>query len=917
LLIAGFGMLQTAAQPLPNGSVGGFEDDGNMVEEPAVTGTMDWDNATGVLTQVTDDTIDSGYKGSSKENAPETFVCNTGGADPGKNNILRAYVNTRITGPPDVNPTTAFLDLGFVRESGTGDAHVNFEFNRNNITNPCPFTGRTTGDLLITFDFPGGSGVANITAFQWDAALDSGKGNWAGFTLPAGSAAGGTNAEPITDVFTNDPIGVREFGEATVDLVAFDEATGGGLLACPGFGHVNIRSRSSGESFNSALQDRLPQTTIDVSTCGSVQLQKNDDADNPLPGAQFGLFASDDPNATGTAVYTCTSNAQGICSFPMVAPDDYFLHEISAPTGYDPDPEIRPVTVGFREDVDLTGAPFTDPRQTGFVHIDKVLHDLDGKTVDPSDPSVLDGTTFQLYQDTNNNGSMQAGEESTLWPSGDPATCVIENGDAACDIGPVATGDYRVAETVAPPNSNSAGDVNVTVTQGNVAEAAVVDYVNILSAINISLDKSAGATANVGETVVYSFDVTTIGPRLHDITLEEQTTLCASAPTGPGASDIGSDGYLTVGETWHYTCSHVVTMQDTDPLLNTAKVTGTDDYGRDTSSTDHASIDILYPDVTVAKTAVDPSISFGTNAAFTIVASVGGDDGAIARGVQVTDTLPSGLTWTDDSASCTVTNGTDLSCNFGDMAKGTTATVTVTAPTTEQNCGDIVNPKATVSATNEKPADQENNDSSSATIHVSCDRVDVTKTGPDTASVGDTITYVVSVKNTGNNDLVTVVFSDPVCDANTVVLVDDGNGDTTLAVDETWVYNCTHVVTATDPDPLPNTATVTGTDIEGETASDSDSHSVDILPVAVAPEDVAPAKLARTGFLVGKWVTVAIVLLGMGLLFELLSRPVLVVASIGSGRRRKPTPARKSKWLLFGQVTMVATWLTARSLRKR
>ncbi|MEY2420221.1 MAG: hypothetical protein QOI95_288 [Acidimicrobiaceae bacterium] len=956
VLLATIGVLQATGQPLSSGSVGGFEDDGNMIEQAAVTGTMDWSNATGTLVTATDDSIDSGYQGSSKENEPENFACNTGGASPGKNNILRAYVNTRITGPLNLNPTTAFLDLAFVRAAGNGDAHINFEFNRNNITNQCPFEGRSPNDILITFDFPGGGGTADLSTFSWDGS------NWSPTSLlPAGSLAGDTNSGTIVDTIATGNIGSREFGEATVDLVAFDTAIGGGLLACPGFGHVNIRSRSSGESFNAALQDRLPQTTVDVSTCGSVKLKKNDDAGHALPGAQFGLF--DNANATGAPIYTCTSNALGICTFSSVTPADYWVAETLAPPGYNLDESApQKVTVGFRQAVDLTATPYENPAKVGFVHINKVLHGINGQTVTPSNAAILDGTAFALYKDANNNLTRQSpGEDAHLWPSGNAATCTIAGGTSGCTIGPVQLGNYRVAETQAPPNSASAGDVNVTVTEGTAEQAVNVNYVNILNAINIALDKSAGATANVGDTVNYSFNVITTGPRLHNIALDEQTTLCAAAPVFQANSDTNSNGFLEVGETWHYSCSHVVTMQDTDPLVNTAKATGTDDYGRTVESTDNASVDILYPDVTSTKVAGPSPISAGATASFTITANVGGDNGAIAQDVHVTDTLPAGFTWSSNNGDCLITGGVNLDCSFGNMNKGATASVTVSAATSTENCGDDIVNQATITATNERQSAQANNDSAEVLVHVTCGDVSVLKTadtdiidagdtaaftivvstdavqtsndvqltdtlpagitwsedsadcgitgllltcdfgnlapsstrtihvtgltdvadcgvlsntanvsssnepegesgnntstaeitvlcpisigiikdGPQFAHLGDTITYVIDVENNGLANLVTVDLSDPICDGDSLHVVDDGNGDSVLAIGETWTYNCTHVVTASDPDPLPNTATVSGTDVRGRDAGGEASHSVDIIHPAITIDKTA------------------------------------------------------------------------------
>src|SRR5207248_1520645 len=54
--------------------------------------------------------------------------------------------------------------------------------------------------------------------------------------------------------------------------------------------------------------------------------------------------------------------------------------------------------------------------------------------------------------------------------------------------------------------------------------------------------------------------------------------------------------------TWHWTCDHKVTALDPNPLPNTAKVTGTDDFGRSVSATDDHSVIIIHPAIQVVKT---------------------------------------------------------------------------------------------------------------------------------------------------------------------------------------------------------------------------------------------------------------------------------------------------------------------------
>src|SRR5204863_196708 len=70
-----------------------------------------------------------------------------------------------------------------------------------------------------------------------------------------------------------------------------------------------------------------------------------------LAGAVFGLYSSTD--GTGTAVTTCTSAADGTCTFDKVVPGDYSIKEISAPAGYSADTSVKQVTVGFHATVDV------------------------------------------------------------------------------------------------------------------------------------------------------------------------------------------------------------------------------------------------------------------------------------------------------------------------------------------------------------------------------------------------------------------------------------------------------------------------------------------------------------------------------------------------------------------------------------
>ena len=310
------------------GVIGGFEQEGDQSFpglDPTVNGTFDWENVTPTVT--VDDTLDSGFQGSSKELEPLNWTCNTGGGDPKKDNILRVYSNVRA------DPTSIFLDLAWIRESNNSSAHLNFELNQATQTEPptfgnntpCPLN-RTVGDFLITYDFAGGSAQPDIVIYRWTGTT------WDPTGIVATAAGAVNTAGPITDEVVGGTIPLGQFGEVTLDLTAPLGAPGGTSI-CDDFTTLNVRSRSSGNVIESALQDRV--RGIGIELCGE-----------PQPGRII-VEKQTDPNGA-TAVFGFTadyaapfnlSDNETNDSGPLVVADGPFsVSETSAPPGWAPAP---------------------------------------------------------------------------------------------------------------------------------------------------------------------------------------------------------------------------------------------------------------------------------------------------------------------------------------------------------------------------------------------------------------------------------------------------------------------------------------------------------------------------------------------------------------------------------------------------
>lgn len=104
---------------------------------------------------------------------------------------------------------------------------------------------------------------------------------------------------------------------------------------------------------------------------GTINIEKTDDAGNPLEGAEFTLYEDDGDGLFAappdTAVDTCTTNAAGACSFTDVALGDYFIDETVVPDGHSKDPSLPTglITVGLGSapgEGQTINLAFTNPR---------------------------------------------------------------------------------------------------------------------------------------------------------------------------------------------------------------------------------------------------------------------------------------------------------------------------------------------------------------------------------------------------------------------------------------------------------------------------------------------------------------------------------------------------------------------------
>jgi hypothetical protein len=347
-----------------------IDTDANLrVDDPAPS--LDWANVTDIRKADSESgpTDESFGQGTKEDTAVPSIV--DGGIPPNKSDL-------KFFGLFQEGGTAGgFLHLFWSRvQDPSGTTNMDFEFNQkavaagqgNGVT---PL--RTPGDLLVIYDLAQGGTRPALSLRQWTGS------DWGPATdlTSSGKATGSINTSAIPaaesdGLGTQDP---RTFGEASVALSAIFDPN-----SCTSFGSAYLKSRSS-DSFTAALKDFVPPQAISISNCGKVKIVKNDDAGDPLAGAEFTLFkdnapigGSRGPEDTATT-QTCLTAADGTCQIDDVTAGSYWVVETKVPAGHEGAPD-QAITVTADETVTVT---FVDPRQRGAILVTKLRkHAADG-----------------------------------------------------------------------------------------------------------------------------------------------------------------------------------------------------------------------------------------------------------------------------------------------------------------------------------------------------------------------------------------------------------------------------------------------------------------------------------------------------------------------------------------------------------
>jgi uncharacterized repeat protein (TIGR01451 family) len=236
-------------------------------------------------------------------------------------------------------------------------------------------------------------------------------------------------------------------------------------------------------------------------------------------------------------------------------------------------------------------------------------------------------------------------------------------------------------------------------------------------------------------------------------------------------------------------------------------------------------------DLSIVKTDSPDPVRVGQNLTYSLAVHNAGPDSAAS--VQVSDTLPTGVTFVSSSSTAGSCSGTStVSCSLGTLAIGADETVTIvvtpTATGTLSNTGTVSSTTADSDTTN-------NSSTATTTVNAKSADLSVTKTdSPDPAHVGQVLTYTVVVTNSGPDSATGVTLSDTLpkttgfgsvsttqgtctrtktgVTCNLGTLASGATATVTIVVKPTQKGTITNTVTVADLSPSdPNTANNTAT----------------------------------------------------------------------------------------------------------
>jgi uncharacterized repeat protein (TIGR01451 family) len=274
-----------------------------------------------------------------------------------------------------------------------------------------------------------------------------------------------------------------------------------------------------------------------------------------------------------------------------------------------------------------------------------------------------------------------------------------------------------------------------------------------------------------GETILYQITVTNTGSSAAANVVITDSVPVSTTLVGTSPLCVESGGLVTcqIGDLGAGERASVWLQVETDERLSAGStITNTAYVSSDTTETDNTN-NREPEDTTVNQSPLNPTdleivksdspdpVLAGETLTYTLVITNNGP--APAEDVLVVDALPDGVTFVSATASQGLCNG-GVTCDLIDLAVGANATVEIVVTVDADQITDLTN-VARVSASNPESDDSNNEASETTTVNEAAD-LEVTKSGPATATPGGSLAYQITVSNNGPSDAQNVEATDTI-----------------------------------------------------------------------------------------------------------------------------------------------------------
>ncbi|WP_339614603.1 ice-binding family protein [uncultured Winogradskyella sp.] len=393
--------------------------------------------------------------------------------------------------------------------------------------------------------------------------------------------------------------------------------------------------------------------------------------------------------------------------------------------------------------------------------------------------------------------------------------------------------------TAKDPEGNDITDISGTTNENNDPTVTTLTKTPVIALMKIA---SVSGTGSLGDEITYNFRVENTG----------NTTLTNVTVTDPmvGLTITGNSiASLQVGESSDViTGSYTITQEDinTGSVTNTALATAEDPEGNEITDVSGTANDNNDPTVTKL-----PAIAL-------VKTAIVGDTGILGDIITYTFTVENtgkttltDVVVTDPMVGLIITGTPIASLEVGEVSSTFTGTYTITQA--DIDAGSVTNSAlATAKAPNgtditDISGTTNENDDPTVTTLTQTPAIALVKSAilSGTGTLGDVITYIFKIENTGNTTLTNIVVTDPMVG---LVFV-SGSSIASLAPGVTTLAMANYTITQDDIDAgnVTNSARVTAQDPNEEevsdisgTAKDNNTETVVIFIVTPSLPDFTP-----------------------------------------------------------------------------